>query len=113
MVGMGFHSLGFRTALDGSDPLGVGCLAHAEGLNTRGVTEKRLSSNSCLRVCMQCLLESLYLRKLAGNSLTPAGTEMLVTTFTDIDGCTFRDRQIARKLFNCRRKSVYPVLTKA
>lgn len=54
--------------------------------------------------------DSLYIGKLARNCLTPAGTEMLITTFTDIACCTFRDRQIACEFFNCCKKSGSPVL---
>lgn len=44
--------------------------------------------------------ESLYVEKLAGNCLTPAGTAMLVTAFTDIACCTFRDRETAHQFVN-------------
>lgn len=37
--------------------------------------------------------DSLYVGKLAGKCSTLAGTEMLVTKFTKIACCTFRDRQ--------------------
>lgn len=57
--------------------------------------------------------ESLYVGNLAGNCLTSAGTETLVTTFADTACCTFRDRQLACEFFNCRKKSVSPVLVQA
>lgn len=94
---------------------GISCLANAAELNSRGLIEKRLSSNSQLRVGTQCLWEKKSIHWEADcKCFTPAGTEMLVTTFTDAARCTFGDRQIAHEsFFNCRKKSVCPVFVQA
>lgn len=88
--GMGqveFHSPGFRTALDDSD-----CLWHQ-------LPGQCSSEDIISKFLLESLhtvpfgKDSLYVGKLAGKCTTLAGTEMLVTKFTKIACCTFRDRQ--------------------
>lgn len=65
---------------------GISCLANSP--------VRILSPNSCLRFAHSAFgKDSLYMGKLAGKYSTLAGTEMLVTKFTKIACCTFRDRQ--------------------
>lgn len=82
-----FHSPGFRTALDDSD-----CLWHQ-------LPGQCSSEDIISKFLLESLhtvpfgKDSLYVGKLSGKCTTLAGTEMLVTKFTKIACCTFRDRQ--------------------
>lgn len=105
-----FHSLDFRTALDGSD-----CFWHQCSVQSCRAQLKGRSSNSSLKAGTQCLWKRESIHWEADfKCFTSAGTKMLVATFTDAACCTFGDRQVAHESFlKCRKKSVFPVFVQA